>query len=122
MENKEKRYYRIGEVSRLTGVDQHVLRYWEGEFREIRPRRVAKQRLYRAEDIKIIERIKDLLYKDGFTIAGAKKRLMEDRNPVVSVQAELFPDTCCKAEPEAILEDIRRGLVSIKKMLEGAER
>lgn len=122
MENKEKRYYRIGEVSRLTGIDQHVLRYWEGEFREIRPRRVARQRLYRAEDLKIIERIKVLLYQEGFTIAGAKKRLMEDRRLAVPVQTELFPDACRKAEPEAILKDIRRGLISIKKMLEGADR
>ena len=75
MPGKGKKYYRIGEVSELIGVEPHVLRYWEGEFRQIRTHRVAKQRLYRIEDIDFIRRIKTLLYDQGFTIAGARRHL-----------------------------------------------
>lgn len=78
MPGKGKKYYRIGEVSELIGVEPHVLRYWEGEFRQIRTHRVAKQRLYRIEDIDFIRRIKTLLYDQGFTIAGAKRQIAEE--------------------------------------------
>ena len=74
----EKKYYRISEVSQITGVEPHVLRYWEKEFRQIRPRRVRGQRLYSRKHLDIIQRIKQLLHEEGFTIAGAKKRLERD--------------------------------------------
>ena len=117
MENKGKKYYRIGDVSRLTGVDAHVLRYWEGEFRNIRPHRVARQRLYRLEDIELIGRIKELLYEKGYTIAGARKQL-SDSHKTGPVQAELFSHGCEGLEPEAVISEIRRELVLIKEMLE----
>ncbi|MDD3553794.1 MAG: MerR family transcriptional regulator [Deltaproteobacteria bacterium] len=88
----EKKYYRIGEVSNLTGVEPHVLRYWETEFRQIRPHRVAKQRLYRQEDLLIIEKIKDLLHHQGMTITGAKKAMERSaQSPVM--QRNLFQKT-----------------------------
>lgn len=88
----EKKYYRIGEVSQLTGVEPHVLRYWETEFRQIRPHRVAKQRLYRQEDLLIIEKIKDLLHHQGMTITGARKALeRSEQSPVM--QRNLFQKT-----------------------------
>ncbi|MGB9711947.1 MAG: MerR family transcriptional regulator [Dissulfurimicrobium sp.] len=118
MEKKGKKYYRIGDVSRLTGVDAHVLRYWEGEFRQIRPHRVARQRLYRPEDIELIGRIKELLYEKGFTIAGAKKQLSEEGR-AVPVQAELFSHDCGKMKYETVISEIRAGLVLIRQMLEG---
>ncbi len=71
----QKKYYRISEVSRITGVEPHVLRYWEKEFRQIRPRRVKRQRLYTEKDLTVLREIKRLLYDEGFTITGAKKRL-----------------------------------------------
>ncbi len=74
---QKRRYLTIGEVSKITGLEQHVLRYWEKEFGDINPRRVAGRRLYRPDDVKQIELIRDLLYKQGFTIAGAKKKLRE---------------------------------------------
>src|SRR5450432_3750238 len=71
-----KLYFRIGEVASLVGVEPHVLRYWEREFRTIRPTKSAKgQRVYSRKDIENLRRVRDLLYRDGFTIAGAKKRL-----------------------------------------------
>ena len=74
----EKRYYRIGEVSRLTGVKPYVLRYWESEFRFMAPQKSrSKQRLYRRRDIEVIQLVKKLLYEQRFTIAGARKRLRE---------------------------------------------
>ena len=73
-----KRYYRIGEVSKLTGVKPYVLRYWESEFRWMSPAKSrSKQRLYRQRDIEIIQLIKRLLWEEKFTIAGARKKLQE---------------------------------------------
>jgi DNA-binding transcriptional MerR regulator len=71
-----KLYFRIGEVAGLVGVEPHVLRYWEREFRSIRPTKSAKgQRVYSRRDVENLMRVRDLLYADGFTIAGAKKKL-----------------------------------------------
>jgi len=73
-----KLYYRIGEVSNIVGVEPHVLRYWETEFRSIRPQKSRKgQRIYSRKDVDKLLRVKDLLYTHGFTIAGARKRLRE---------------------------------------------
>jgi DNA-binding transcriptional MerR regulator len=74
----DKRYYRIGEVSKITGVKPYVLRYWESEFRWMAPQKSkSKQRLYRKRDIDVIQLIKKLLYEQRFTIAGARKKLRE---------------------------------------------
>jgi DNA-binding transcriptional MerR regulator len=71
-----KLFFRIGEVSSLVGVEPHVLRYWEREFRSIRPTKSAKgQRVYSRKDVENLLRVRDLLYRDGFTIAGARKKL-----------------------------------------------
>ena len=72
----EKLYYKIGEVSQITGVEPYILRYWESEFKIVTPIRTnSKQRLYRKKDLELILEIKKLLYEEKFTIAGAKKRL-----------------------------------------------
>src|ERR1700758_2504348 len=71
-----KLYFRIGEVAGLVGVEPHVLRYWEREFRSIRPSKSAKgQRVYSRRDVENLMRVRELLYAEGFTIAGAKKKL-----------------------------------------------
>jgi DNA-binding transcriptional MerR regulator len=73
-----KLYFRIGEVAGLVGVEPHVLRYWEREFRSIRPSKSAKgQRVYSRRDVENLMRVRELLYGHGFTIAGAKKQLRE---------------------------------------------
>jgi DNA-binding transcriptional MerR regulator len=76
----DKLYYRIGEVSRLVGVEPHVLRYWESEFPFLKPSRVvSKQRLYKRKDVEMLLRIKQLLHEEKYTIAGAKKHLRQER-------------------------------------------
>ncbi|MHB8708006.1 MAG: MerR family transcriptional regulator [Desulfuromonadales bacterium] len=78
----DKLYFKIGEVAELTGVKPHVLRYWEAEIGTIRPTKNRhQQRLYRQRDIELILRLKDLLYNQGYTIAGARKSLR--RKPAV---------------------------------------
>ncbi|MDP6977214.1 MAG: MerR family transcriptional regulator [Myxococcota bacterium] len=73
-----KRYYRIGEVSKVTGVKPYVLRYWESEFRWMAPQKSrSKQRLYRRKDIEMILLIRQLLHEQRFTIAGARKHLRD---------------------------------------------
>jgi len=73
-----KLYYRIGEVSKITGVKPHVLRYWETEFRWMAPPKSrSKQRLYRRKDIDMILAIKRLLYDERYTIAGARQQIRE---------------------------------------------
>jgi DNA-binding transcriptional MerR regulator len=72
-----KQYFKIGEVSTLTQLEAYVLRYWETEFKMIRPVRFgSNQRMYRRKDVEIIFEIKKLLYEEGFTIAGARKKLL----------------------------------------------
>ena len=71
-----KKYFRIGEVSTLLGVDTHVLRYWEKEFKIVKPYRgKSKQRLYRRQDVATLLHIKKLLHLEGYTISGARKLL-----------------------------------------------
>jgi DNA-binding transcriptional MerR regulator len=84
----EKLYYSISEVSDATGVKAHVLRYWESQFPMLRPRKSrGGMRMYRAKDAAIIQRIKYLLYDRGFTIAGARRKLFEDRRSGISYDA-----------------------------------
>ena len=75
----EKLFFKIGEVCELTGVQAHVLRYWESEFPMLAPQKNrAGQRTYRKRDVEMALRIKELLYEDQYTIAGAKKKLSID--------------------------------------------
>ena len=75
--NPDKLFYKISEVSKLTGLEAYVLRYWETEFPVLRPRKSkGNQRVYEKKDIELVLQIKKLLYDDGMTIAGARKVLM----------------------------------------------
>lgn len=77
----EKFYFKIGEVSRIAGVPSYVLRFWETEFKQIKPKRTdAGQRLYRRPDVLLVLRIKHLLYDKKFTIDGARQHLKEKRH------------------------------------------
>jgi DNA-binding transcriptional MerR regulator len=78
LQASDKLYYRIGEVSKLTGVKAHVLRYWETEFRWMTPPKSrSKQRLYRSRDIEFVWLLKRLLWDERYTIAGARQRIQE---------------------------------------------
>jgi DNA-binding transcriptional MerR regulator len=74
----DKRFFRIGEVSRIIGVEPYVLRYWESEFPQIKPRRAdSNQRTYQRKDLETILEIKRLLYEEKMTIEGTKRRLRQ---------------------------------------------
>ena len=110
----EKRYYRIGEVSKLTGVKPYVLRYWESEFRWMAPQKSrSKQRLYRKRDIEMIELIKKLLYVQRFTIAGARKKL-RDMGVGTALEAG---DLVFESGQKSRFAKIREELVAIRGML-----
>ena len=111
-----KRYYRIGEVSRITGVKPYVLRYWESEFRWMAPAKSrSKQRLYRERDIEVIRLIKRLLYEERFTIAGARKKLRELGVGRALESPQL--DLALESIPQVRLRRIRDELRSIRAML-----
>jgi DNA-binding transcriptional MerR regulator len=75
----EKLFFKIGEVCDITGIQAHVLRYWESEFPTLAPQKNrAGQRTYRRRDVEMVLRIKELLYEDQYTIAGAKKKLASE--------------------------------------------
>ena len=86
----ERVFYRIKEVCTLTGLKPHILRYWEQEFRDIRPVKSSRgQRLYRKKDLDTIFAIKKLLYEKRFTIDGARKYLHTQKALVEEIREEL---------------------------------
>ena len=115
----ERLYYRIGEVSRITGLKPHVLRYWESEFKAIKPFKSGSlQRLYRRKDLDLILKIQKLLYEEGFTIAGAKKKIRDlERAENVRTRLRLVerrPET----DVHELLAAVREELKRIRAMLE----
>ena len=102
----DRLYFRIGEVSRIASVPAYVLRFWEKEFRGIRPKRTPSgQRLYRKKDVELILTVKHLLYTKKFTIEGARRHLRDGRTP---------PARHLENE---ILEKIRNELLDIRRLL-----
>jgi DNA-binding transcriptional MerR regulator len=103
----EKAYFRIGEVSKILNVESYVIRYWETEFRSVKPVRTrSAQRLYRKKDVQELLTIRDLLYSQRFTIDGAKKQLAKMRE---------------EADPESKVID-RKKLLLIKQELQQIRR
>jgi DNA-binding transcriptional MerR regulator len=103
----DKRYYRIGEVSRITGVKPYVLRYWESEFRWMAPQKSrSKQRLYRRRDIDMILLIKKLLYEQRFTIAGARKKLRDIGAGTALDEGTLSIETAHRARYRKIRDEL----------------
>jgi DNA-binding transcriptional MerR regulator len=97
MDNRfpDKLFYRIGDVSEITGIKPHILRYWEGEFSVLHPRKnEAGQRLYERRDVELVIEIKKLLYEQRYTISGAKKFLARQHKqaPQKSVPAKMPGD------------------------------
>jgi DNA-binding transcriptional MerR regulator len=99
----DKFYFRVGEVSRIAGVQAHVLRFWESEFSQIRPKRTdSGQRLYRRKDVETILDIKDLLYRQKFTIPGARQYLRQRKDVPTPMR----------------LSEIREELLAIRSLLD----
>jgi len=110
-----KLYFKIGEVSEITGIQPYVLRYWESEFKTIKPSRTkSKQRIYRKNDVEIILEIKRMLYEEKLTIAGARKKLQELKS---KRKNQLQFDFDGKKDHRNILKEIKRELKAIRKML-----
>jgi DNA-binding transcriptional MerR regulator len=120
----ETKYYRIGEVSRLTALKPFVLRYWETEFPMLEPVKSANgHRLYRQEDVDLVLKIKRLLYDEGFTIAGARRHLKELASCVGDagdggVHASSLGDAPTTQLSRKMLLDLRDGLRSFLTLLE----
>ncbi|NOY12449.1 MAG: MerR family transcriptional regulator [Deltaproteobacteria bacterium] len=111
LEIPDKLYFKIGEVAALLNIKTHVLRYWETEFTALRPvKSRSNQRLYRRNDVEMALLIKDLLYRQGFTIAGAKKKISTD------LRSQHLPD-CNGESPLAILQQVKADLLRIRSRL-----
>jgi DNA-binding transcriptional MerR regulator len=110
-------YYTIGEVAEITAVKPHVLRYWETEFPSLRPKKNrAGNRTYRPRDIKAVLAIRDLLYKERFTINGARKKLQDNfgnPDPILKQMQIPFSD------PQArhVLLSVKRELEDLRELL-----
>jgi DNA-binding transcriptional MerR regulator len=102
---QDKRYFRIGEVSRIIGVEPYVLRYWETEFPQIRPLRAdTNQRTYQRKDFETILEIKRLLYEEKLTIEGARQRLKRKEPGAASVD-------------KSFIEELKTDLQDVLKIL-----
>ena len=109
----KKLYYSIGEVSKITDLKQYVLRYWETEFKQLNPNKnKAGNRTYRQKDIDTILEIKNLLYKEKFTIEGARKMLSQPSKEV-KVSTKTEKKVISTGVNTKILEKIRNDLKSI---------
>lgn len=133
----EKRTYKIGEVCKKAEVQPYVLRYWETEFAALSPSKSGGgQRLYSQHEVDVVLRIKELLYDEGFTIAGAKKRLDaeleqgklgssgEVRETAAKASAGAESPGATKSKPltpdaRAIVDDARKELRKLLEMLDG---
>jgi DNA-binding transcriptional MerR regulator len=123
-----KLFFKIGEVCEITDTQPYVLRYWESEFSALAPAKNSSgQRIYRRRDIETILRIKQLLYEEGFTIAGAKKRLeaeLTGKTDTPSSMAAAVPDGVEEGgDPtRAALKEIRDQLRDLLTLLDRSDR
>lgn len=115
----KKTYYSIKDVCHLTGLEPHVLRYWESEFPQLHPKKNrAGFRAYRTKDIDLILAIKNLLYVEQYTIQGAKKKLTEMRENKTDIKEIISPPPASASPPEG-LASIKQELSSILQILKG---
>ena len=118
-----KLFFKIGEVCQLTDTQPYVLRFWESEFPQLAPTKSRSgQRLYRRKDIDLVLEIKKLLYDEGFTIAGARKKLgMPEGQPVLDTLFDRAARTLPSAENSA-LRSVASGLQDVLRLMEATDR
>jgi DNA-binding transcriptional MerR regulator len=110
----EKIYFKIGEVSEIVGVEPYVLRYWETEFDLLKPSKApSKHRLYKKRDVELLLDIKRLLYTEGFTIDGARKKLKETKKE----EKDQLKLPLSEQKYRSALVKIRKDLESLRKLL-----
>jgi DNA-binding transcriptional MerR regulator len=120
--NNSKLYYSISEAAMVTQVKPHVLRYWEAQFKALHPRKnKAGNRMYRKQDLKMVMLIKELLYEKGFTIAGAKKKLTDEKDAIRDQLDLKFGSVDRAARLLEVQREIRHMLKDIKGGLDGTE-
>jgi DNA-binding transcriptional MerR regulator len=113
----DKLYFKIGEVCKITGVEPYILRYWESEFKLVKPYRTkSNQRLYRKKDVESILKIKKMLYEDKFTIAGAKLKL-KDSNIQEKEKGKQLPLGFVPHKYQEVLKEIREEIQQIRDSL-----
>lgn len=113
----DKLYFRIGEVAELLQLAAYVLRFWESEFPQLKPTKSSTgQRLYRKRDVELLVRIKQLLYRDGFTIAGARQYLKDESNKTKLQQTTLF-SASKSGNRKAELKRIKLELEGVRDLL-----
>lgn len=123
-----KLFFKIGEVCEITDTQPYVLRYWESEFPALAPAKNSSgQRIYRRRDIETVLRIKQLLYEEGFTIAGAKKRLETEMagrgtTPTSQAAAVVESDNPPADPTRKALEEVRSTLREILTLLDRNDR
>lgn len=120
-EPESKLYRSISEVSELLGVKAHVLRYWESQFSMLRPKKNrAGNRMYRPEEVRLLLRIKELLYARRYTIAGARRTLLDDRK-LDEPQVEIgFTEADRKLVLLEVKEEVRALVAKLKRERETA--
>ena len=112
-----KLFFKIGEVCEITDTQPYVLRYWESEFPSLAPAKNSSgQRIYRRRDIETVMRIKQLLYEEGFTIAGAKKRLEAEMSGRADSPAPVTPPPSADTPP-AQDDKSRQALLEVRAQL-----
>ena len=123
-----KLFFKIGEVCEITDTQPYVLRYWESEFPSLAPAKNSSgQRIYRRRDIETVLRIKQLLYEEGFTIAGAKKRLETEMagrgtTPQSQAAAVVKSEESADDPTRKALQEVRETLREILTLLERNDR
>jgi len=111
-------YYSISEVSDMLGVKPHVLRYWETQFKKVRPRKGrGGARMYRKRDVEILFEVKQLLYDQRFTIAGARRKLLDERGSKEQIELS-FTHT----DREELVRALRRDMEGLLEILRGEVR
>lgn len=110
----DKLFFKIGEVAELAGIEQHVLRYWEEEIDSLKPKKnKSGQRLYQKRDVELIFEIKHLLYAEKFTVAGARKKLKQNKKKETQLDIAFDRENFVEWK-----EEIRQDLESILNILD----
>ena len=110
----DKLFFKIGEVAEIAGVEQHVLRYWEEEIESLKPKKnKSGQRLYQKKDVELIFEIKQLLYAEKFTVAGARKKLKKSKKKETQLNIAFDRDNFIELK-----EEIKKDLDSVLKILD----